>query len=175
MVFSTKQSEMFQRMARETQQSGLSKRSGKLASSSPGLAVFSGPSGTGKTMAAEVIARELRASLYRVNSRQLVSKYIGETEKNLERLFSIAQKKNMILFFDEADALFGKRSEVRNSHDRYANVEVSYLLAKIEAYRGLVILTTNHQGNLDPTIACRVKYLLEFAPPIPSPRVKPRR
>jgi SpoVK/Ycf46/Vps4 family AAA+-type ATPase len=126
-------------------------------------------------MAAEVIARELRTSLYRVSLNNVVSKYIGETEKNLSRIFEDAQKKGWILFFDEADALFGKRSEVKDSHDRYANVEVSYLLAQIEAYRGLVILTSHSTMNVDPRVMCRVKYLLEFSPPIPSHRIQPRR
>ena len=145
------------------------------ADSSSVLAVFSGSSGTGKTMAAEMIARELGTSLYRVSLNKVVSKYIGETEKNLSRIFGDAQKKGWVLFFDEADALFGKRSAVNGSHDRYANQEVSYLLAKIEAYRGLVILTANRKVEIDPSIVCRVTYLLEFSPPIPSPRVQPRR
>jgi len=133
------------------------------------LAVFSGPSGTGKMMAAEGIARELRTSLYRVNLKQVLRKYIGETEKNLARIFETAQEKGAVLLFDEADALFGKRSEVRDSSDRYANGAVNYLLAKIEAYRGLVILIANRKGDLDPNIVCRVKYLLEFSQPISSP------
>jgi SpoVK/Ycf46/Vps4 family AAA+-type ATPase len=144
----------------------LSARKGKLASSSLGVLA--------KTMAAEVIARELRTSLYRVNLNQVVSKYIGETEKNLARVFKTAQKKGAVLLFDEADALFGKRSEVKDSHDRYANIEVNYLLSKVEAYRGLVILTSNRKVDWEPKILCRVKYLLEFSPPLPSPRVQPR-
>ncbi len=163
-------------MAQETRQPGMLDRTGKLGfSSSGGLLLFSGPSGTGKTMAAEVIARELRSSVYRVNLNQVVSKYIGETEKNLDRVFETAKKKGLVLFFDEADALFGKRSEVKDRHDRYANLEVSYLLAKMEAYRGLVILTSNRKDALDSQITCRVKYVLEFAPPIPASRVQPRR
>jgi len=125
-------------------------------------------------MAAEMIARELRTSLYRVNLNQVVSKYIGETEKNLARVFEIAQKKSAVLLFDEADAVFGKRSGVKDSHDRFANVEVSDVLRMLEAYRGLVILTSNHKVDIDPTVMCRVKYLLEFSPHIPSPRVQPR-
>ena len=175
LVFSSKQIEMFRRIAREARQSVLSARNGKLASSSLGvLALFSGLSGTGKTMAAEAIARELRTSLYRVNLNQVVSKYIGETEKNLTRVFEAAQKKRAVLLFDEADALLGKRSDVKDSHDRYANIEVNYLLSKVEAYRGLVILTSNLKVDLDPKILCRVKYLLEFSPPLPSPRIQPR-
>ena len=175
LIFSLKQIETFRQMAQEARQSGLSARTGKLASSSSGvLALFSGLSGTGKTMAAEAIARELRTSLYRVNLNQVVSKYIGETEKNLTRVFESAQKKRAVLLFDEADALLGKRSDVKDSHDRYANIEVNYLLSKVEAYRGLVILTSNLKVDLDPKILCRVKYLLEFSPPLPSPRIQPR-
>ena len=106
-------------------------------------ALFAGPSGTGKTMAAEIIANELRLDLYRIDLAGVVSKYIGETEKNLDRVFRAAESANAILFFDEADALFGKRSEVRDSHDRYANIEISYLLQKMEEYDGIAILATN--------------------------------
>lgn len=174
--FSSKEAEMFRQMAQEARQSELSAGSGKFASSSSGvLELFPGPSGTGKTMAAEMIAQELRTSLYRVNLNRVASKYIGETEKNLARIFEAAQKKGAVLLFDEADALFGKRSQVKNAHDRYANIETNYLLAKVEAYRGLVILTTNRKVDLNPKIACRVKYLLEFSPPIPSPLSQPRR
>ena len=175
LVFSSKQSETFRQIAQHTRQSGLSGRAGTLTFSSSGvLVLFSGSSGSGKTMAAEVIARELHTSLYRVNAHQVMSTYIGETEKNLVRVFQTAQKKRAILFFDEADALFGKRSAVKERHDRYANVEVSFLLAQIEAYRGLVILASNRMVDVNPKIACRVKYRLEFSPPIPSPRVQPR-
>ncbi len=174
--FSSKQTEMFRQIAQKTRQSELSGRIGKLAFASSGvLVLFSGSGGTGKIMAAEVIARELRTSLYRVNLNQVVSKYIGETEKNLARVFEAAQKNGAVLLLDEADALLGKRSEVKDSHDRYANIEVSYLLSKVEAYRGLVILTSNRKVDLDPNVMCRVKYLLEFSPPIPSPLFQPRR
>jgi vesicle-fusing ATPase len=167
---------MFRQIAQKTRQSELLGRTGKLAFASSGvLMLFSGSGGTGKTMAAEVIARELRTNLYRVNLNQVVSKYIGETEKNLARVFETAQKKGAVLLLDEADALLGKRSEVKDSHDRYANIEVSYLLSKVEAYRGLVILTSNRKVDLDPNVMCRVKYLLEFSPPIPSPLFQPRR
>jgi SpoVK/Ycf46/Vps4 family AAA+-type ATPase len=166
---------MFRQMAQETRQSVVAAEGRNLAFSSAGVLVwFSGSSGTGKTMAAEVVARELRTNLYRVNLNQIVSQYIGETEKNLTRVFETAQKKSAVLLFDEADALFGKRSEVKDSHDRYANIEVSYLLSKIEAYRGLVILTTNRKVDIDPSVMCRVKYLLEFSPPLPTPRVQHR-
>ena len=176
MSFTSEQIETFRQIAQKTRQSGLSGRTGKLAFASSGvLVLFSGSDGTGKTMAAEVIARELRTSLYRVNLNQVVSKYIGETEKNLARVFETAQKKGAVLLLDEADALLGKRSEVKDSHDRYANIEVSYLLNKVETYRGLVILTSNRKVDLDPNVMCRVKYLLEFSPPIPSPLFQPRR
>jgi hypothetical protein len=112
-------------------------------------ALFAGPPGTGKTMAAEVIAHSLQLDLYRIDLSQVVSKYIGETEKNLNRIFTAATNANAILLFDEADALFGKRTEVKDSHDRYANIEVGYLLQKMEAYEGLAILTTNLKSNLD--------------------------
>ncbi len=113
-------------------------------------ALFAGESGTGKTMAAEVIANELRLNLYRIDLSQVVNKYIGETEKNLRRLFDAAEDGGVILFFDEADALFGKRSEVKDSHDRYANIEINYLLQRMESYRGLAILATNLKTALDP-------------------------
>lgn len=125
-------------------------------------ALFAGPSGTGKTMAAEVLARELRLDLYRIDLSQVVSKYIGETEKNLRRIFEAAEASGALLLFDEADALFGKRSEVKDSHDRYANVEVSYLLQRMEAYRGLAILTTNLKGSLDSAFLRRLRFVVDF-------------
>src|SRR5204863_3887288 len=128
-------------------------------------ALFAGPSGTGKTMAAEVLARELSYDLYRIDLSQVVSKYIGETEKNLRRVFDAAEQGSSILLFDEADALFGKRSDVRDSHDRYANVEVSYLLQRMEAYRGLAILTTNMKHALDPAFMRRLRFVVHFAFP----------
>ena len=112
-------------------------------------ALFSGPSGTGKTLAAEVLARALDLDLYRIDLSAIVSKYIGETEKNLARIFDAAEAGGAVLLFDEADALFGKRSEVKDSHDRYANIEVGYLLQRMEAYRGLALLTTNLRDSLD--------------------------
>jgi hypothetical protein len=129
-------------------------------------ALFSGPSGAGKTLAAEVLADELRLDLYRIDLSQVVSKYIGETEKNLARLFDAAEGAGVILLFDEADALFGKRSEVRDSHDRYANIEVSYLLQRMEAYDGLAILTTNLKGALDPAFLRRIRFVVQF--PFPN-------
>lgn len=125
-------------------------------------ALFAGPSGTGKTLAAEVLAGVLSLDLYRIDLSQVVSKYIGETEKNLARIFAAAEDGGAILLFDEADALFGKRSEVKDSHDRYANVEVSYLLQKMEAYRGLAILTTNQKSALDTAFLRRLRYVLTF-------------
>jgi len=125
-------------------------------------ALFVGPSGTGKTMAAEVLAHELRLDLYRIDLSQVVNKYIGETEKNLRRVFDAAEDGGAILLFDEADALFGKRSEVKDSHDRYANIEVSYLLQRMEAYRGLAILTTNMKEALDTAFLRRIRFVVQF-------------
>lgn len=125
-------------------------------------ALFAGESGTGKTMAAEVLANELNLDLYRIDLSAVVSKYIGETEKNLRRVFDAAEESGTILLFDEADALFGKRSEVRDSHDRYANIEVSYLLQRMEVYRGLAILTTNHKTALDPAFQRRLRFIVQF-------------
>jgi hypothetical protein len=125
-------------------------------------ALFAGASGTGKTMAAEVLANELRLDLYRIDLSQVVSKYIGQTEKNLRRVFNAAEEGGAILLFDEADALFGKRSEVRDSHDRYANIEVSYLLQRMEAYRGLAILTTNMKDALDTAFMRRIRFVVQF-------------
>ncbi|MGK2915378.1 MAG: ATP-binding protein, partial [Porticoccaceae bacterium] len=125
-------------------------------------ALFAGESGTGKTMAAEVLAHELRLDLYRIDLSAVVSKYIGETEKNLRRVFDSAEDCGAILLFDEADALFGKRSEVKDSHDRYANIEVSYLLQRMEAYRGLAILTTNLKAALDTAFQRRLRFVVQF-------------
>jgi ATP-dependent 26S proteasome regulatory subunit len=135
-------------------------------------ALFSGPSGTGKTMAAEVLANELRLDLYRIDLSQVVSKYIGETEKNLRRVFDAAEEGGSILLFDEADALFGKRSEVKDSHDRYANIEVSYLLQRMEAYRGLAILTTNLKNALDSAFLRRLRFVAQFPFPEASQRAE---
>jgi hypothetical protein len=125
-------------------------------------ALFAGESGTGKTMAAEVLANELHLDLYRIDLSSVVSKYIGETEKNLRRVFDAAEESGAILLFDEADALFGKRSEVKDSHDRYANIEVSYLLQRMEAYRGLAILTTNMKASLDQAFQRRLRFVIHF-------------
>lgn len=124
--------------------------------------LFAGDSGTGKTLAAEVLAATLRLTLYRIDLSAVVSKYIGETEKNLRRVFDAAEDSGSILLFDEADALFGKRSDVRDSHDRYANIEVSYLLQRMENYRGLAILTTNHKSALDTAFMRRLRFVVHF-------------
>ncbi|MFJ9030081.1 ATP-binding protein [Streptomyces sp. NPDC102274] len=125
-------------------------------------ALFAGGSGTGKTLAAEVMARELGLDLFIIDLSQVVSKYIGETEKNLRRVFDAAERGGALLLFDEADALFGKRSEVKDSHDRYANLEVSYLLMRMEAYRGLAILTTNMKQALDTAFMRRIRFVVDF-------------
>lgn len=124
--------------------------------------LFAGASGTGKTMAAEVLANELKLDLYRIDLSSVVSKYIGETEKNLRRVFDAAEGSGAILLFDEADALFGKRSEVKDSHDRHANIEVGYLLQRMESYRGLAILTTNLKGSLDQAFLRRLRFIVQF-------------
>lgn len=134
--------------------------------------LFSGPSGTGKTMAAEIFACELSLALYKIDLSSVVSKFIGETEKNLSRIFTEAETANAILFFDEADALFGKRSEVRDSHDRYANIEIGYLLQRMEEYEGIVILATNLGGNMDEAFMRRMHFIVEF--PFPGEKERLR-
>ncbi len=134
--------------------------------------LFAGPSGTGKTMAADVMAGELGLDLYKIDLSSIVSKYIGETEKNLDRIFQEAQDSNAILFFDEADSLFGKRSEVRDSHDRYANIEISYLLQKMEEYQGIVVLATNLRKNLDDAFVRRMHFVVEFPMPEEAHRLE---
>lgn len=138
-----------------------------------GLSIlFTGPPGTGKTMAAEVIAHELQLDLYKIDLSGVVSKYIGETEKNLSKIFQEAETSNAILFFDEADALFGKRTEVSDAHDRYANIETSYLLQKMEEYEGMVILATNLRENMDEAFTRRIRFIIEFPFPDESSRSK---
>ncbi|MCW5954134.1 MAG: ATP-binding protein, partial [Propionibacteriaceae bacterium] len=129
------------------------------------VALFAGPPGTGKTMAAEVIAGDLGLDLYKVDLSGVVSKYIGETEKNLDRIFEAARAAEVVLFFDEADALFGKRSEVSDAHDRYANIEVAYLLQRLERHDGLVVLATNLQRNIDQAFTRRIAVWVDFRPP----------
>jgi SpoVK/Ycf46/Vps4 family AAA+-type ATPase len=140
--------------------------SSKLSQVNGVTVLFTGPSGAGKTMAAEVLANDLNLDLYKIDLSGVVSKYIGETEKNLERIFLAAERSNAILFFDEADALFGKRSEVRDAHDRYANIEVSYLLQRMEQYEGIAILATNLRGNLDEAFVRRIDFTVRF--PLPG-------
>ena len=134
------------------------------------IVLFKGETGTGKTMASEVIANELNLDMYKIDLSGVVSKYIGETEKNLNKIFSHAESSNAILFFDEADALFGKRSEVKDAHDRYANVETNYLLQKIDEYDGIVILATNFQKNIDTAFTRRMNFIVDF----PFPESKHR-
>jgi len=129
-------------------------------------ALFSGPSGTGKTMAAEALSHALNMPLYQVDLSQVVNKYIGETEKNLNHIFNATEGTNCILFFDEADVLFGKRTDVKDTHVRYANIEPSYLLGRIESFNGIVILATNLQYNIDNAFIRRLRYVIEF--PLPG-------
>jgi hypothetical protein len=134
--------------------------------------LFSGESGTGKTLAAEVLAKVLDLDLYRIDLSSVVNKYIGETEKNLRRLFDAAEDSGVVLFFDEADALFGKRSEVKDSHDRYANIEINYLLQRLEAYNGLAILATNLKSALDQAFMRRLRFIVNFTFPSAGERLK---
>jgi hypothetical protein len=134
--------------------------------------LFAGESGTGKTMAAQVLARDLGLQLFRIDLATVISKYIGETEKNLDRIFGAAEGSNAILFFDEADALFGKRSEVSDSHDRYANIEVAYLLQKMEGYSGAVILATNFRHNIDDAFLRRLDFVIDFPFPEADDRAR---
>ena len=133
-------------------------------------ALFVGPPGTGKTMAVHVLSNMLDLPLYRIDLSQVVDKYIGETEKRLEKIFDTAEKSNVILFFDEADSIFGKRSEVNDAKDKYANTEVSYILQRIEQYDGIVILATNYKRNIDEAFMRRMRYLVEFQMPSPELR-----
>lgn len=162
--------EICQRVAHRHQVLGQWGFQRKLAMGKGVNALFAGPSGTGKTMAAGIIANELGLDLYKIDLSGVVSKYIGETEKNLDRIFAAAEDANAILFFDEADALFGKRSEVRDSHDRYANIEISYLLQKMEEYEGISILATNLRQNLDDAFVRRLTFTIHF----PFPEVADR-
>ena len=134
--------------------------------------LFSGPPGTGKTMAADVLANEFEMSLYKIDLSSVVSKYIGETEKNLSEIFHEGETSNAILFFDEADALFGKRSEVKDAHDRHANIEVGYLLQRMEEYAGIVILSTNFRRNMDDAFTRRLHFCVDFPLPDKPERLK---
>ena len=127
--------------------------------------LFSGEKGTGKTKAAEVIADQLALDLYRIDLSPVVSKYIGETEKNLRKIFDRLGNSGAVLFFDEADALFGKRSEVKDSHDRYGNIETSYLLELLERYEGIVILATNRKKDIDEAFVRRLRFMIDFPSP----------
>jgi SpoVK/Ycf46/Vps4 family AAA+-type ATPase len=138
----------------------------RLTGASGATALFHGPRGTGKTMAAEAIARRLDLALFRVDLAALVSTYIGETEKNIDRVFDAAEGTGAMLFFDEADALFGKRTDLKDSHDRYANIEVAYLLKRMEAYSGLVVLTSNATAAIDDSVRGRIGVVVTF--PVPD-------
>lgn len=139
----------------------------------PGCRVlFYGSRGTGKTMAAEILANELELNLYRINLSAVVSKYIGETEKNLKNIFDTAERNGAILFFDEADALFGRRTDVKDAHDRYADIEVAYLLDRIEEFDGIAILTANLKTNIDKTFLRRLNIIIEF--PMPDAGLRQR-
>jgi SpoVK/Ycf46/Vps4 family AAA+-type ATPase len=133
-----------------------------VASSQGVKTLFAGDSGTGKTMAAQVLAGDLGQEIFRLDLATVVSKYIGETEKNLDRIFAAADGSNAILFFDEADALFGKRSDVQDAHDRYANLEVAYLLQRMESYAGAVVLATNYRQNIDEAFLRRLDFVVDF-------------
>ena len=135
-------------------------------------ALFAGPSGTGKTMAASVLGSRLGMDVFRVDLSSVVSKYIGETEKNLERILGAAEHGNAILFFDEADALFGKRSEVKDAHDRYANIEVAFLLQRLETFDGIVVLATNLATNLDEAFSRRLHFTIDFPAPDEAARLE---
>jgi len=133
-------------------------------------ALFAGPSGTGKTMAAQVLARSLGLELYRVDLAGLVSKYIGETEKHLRQVFDACERAPILLLFDEADALFGKRTEVSDAHDRYANIEVDYVLQRMESFNGVAVLATNRKGDLDSAFVRRIQFIIDFSPPTAAER-----
>jgi SpoVK/Ycf46/Vps4 family AAA+-type ATPase len=134
----------------------------KTLSSAGQLALFHGPAGTGKTLTAALLGKEFNKPVYKIDLSKVLSKYIGETEKNLNAVFADAEREGAILFFDEADALFGKRTEVKDAHDRYANIEVSYLLQKIENYNGLIILAANKKSNIDDAFTRRLRFIIDF-------------
>ncbi len=140
------------------------------ATPAPALLVFAGPPGTGKTLAAEVIAARLGVALYRIDLRRVVSQFIGETERNLDRVFGDVAGVRAVLFFDEADALFGRRTEVGDAHDRFANQEVAYLLQRIEAFGGLAILATNRRGAIPAPVAAQAAVIVDFSPRGPDPK-----
>jgi SpoVK/Ycf46/Vps4 family AAA+-type ATPase len=135
------------------------------------VALFAGPSGVGKTMAAQVLARDLGLRLFRVDLAGVVDKYIGETEKRLRSAFAFAERPGVLLLFDEADALFGTRTQARDSHDRYANLEINYLLQRIETFEGVAVLATNRKSELDPAFRRRLRRIIDFLPPGPVERL----
>jgi hypothetical protein len=135
-------------------------------------ALFAGPSGTGKTMAAQVLARSLGLDLYRVDLAQVVNKYIGETEKRLAQVFDECERANVMVLFDEADALFGQRTRVKDAHDRFANIEIDYLLQRMESFDGVAILATNRKGDLDPAFVRRLRLIVDFLAPTPAERLR---
>jgi ATPase family associated with various cellular activities (AAA) len=134
-------------------------------------AMFAGPSGTGKTMAAQVLARSLGMKLYRVDLAGVMNKYIGETEKRLKQVFEACERANVLLFFDEADALFGQRTQVKDAHDRFANIEIDYLLQRMEQFEGIAILATNRKGDLDKAFLRRIRFIVDFMQPGPAERL----
>jgi SpoVK/Ycf46/Vps4 family AAA+-type ATPase len=136
------------------------------------IALFTGSTGTGKTLSAEILANELGLDMYKVDLSSVVSKYIGETEKNLSKVFEDAQESNAILFFDEADALFGKRSDVKDAHDRYANIEVNFLLQRVEEYEGVIILASNFSKNIDTAFTRRMRFSVDFPFPDADHRLR---
>jgi SpoVK/Ycf46/Vps4 family AAA+-type ATPase len=135
-------------------------------------ALFAGPSGTGKTMAAQVVARSLDLDLYRVDLAGVINKYIGETEKRLKQVFDHCERANVLLFFDEADALFGQRMQVKDSHDRFANIEIDYLLQRMEQFDGIAVLATNRKNDLDAAFLRRIRFVVDFLPPGPEERLR---
>jgi SpoVK/Ycf46/Vps4 family AAA+-type ATPase len=135
-------------------------------------AMFAGPSGCGKTMAAQVLARSLGLDLYRADLAGVISKYIGETEKHLRMIFDACKRAPVLLLFDEADALFGKRTQVRDAHDRFANIEIDYLLQCMEGFDGMAVLATNRRGDIDSAFVRRLKYIVDFVPPTAAERTR---
>jgi SpoVK/Ycf46/Vps4 family AAA+-type ATPase len=135
-------------------------------------ALFAGPSGTGKTMAAQVLARALDLDLFRIDLAAVVSKYIGETEKQLARVFDEAERSNVLILFDEADALFGQRTRVQDAHDRYANIEIDYLLQRLDTFAGVAVLATNRKSDLDAGFLRRLRTIVDFVAPAPAERLR---